>query len=41
MITLNSSACITECDVAEHNVARINSIQGRYGALRQKSKAPT
>ena len=41
MITLNTNSVITEVPFMEHNVNRINSIQKKYKALRQKSKAPT
>jgi len=42
-----SDICITdvisieEVSTEEYNVNMINSIDKRYGALRQKSKAPT
>lgn len=32
---------IQEISAEEYEVATINDIQGRYGGLRQQSKAPT
>jgi len=38
---LKDIVSIEEVTTKEYNINVINSIAGRYGALRQKSKAPT
>jgi len=43
MLTFNEpiTACVSEVDPSEHNVARVNSIKKKYPGERQESKVPT